>query len=446
MKEIYALLLAGGVVAMATEGSGELNLSRSFFVTDSIRPVDYGYQEFYLKLGQATPRLRFHTSIKTRLWDRQLAGSLSDLVSCEPTTPYELLLWEAYAEVYGFGFEPIDLKIGRQRIAWGTADRLNPTDNLNPLDLSDPFNFGERLPSDALSFSYNLTERYTLTGIYLFSFKPALLPRGSFPLFSRGDSIPVPPGTQITQARDSLSFPSERPEEQGVAAKLSGEVGGLDLSLSYSRGHDCLPLPDSIQFTPLDAALNIESFTHFGFPRIQVIGADFAGEVFSVGIWGEAAWFLPEKYTLRTVMPNPDPRDTLHPFLTQDSVLLHNPYLKFTIGFDYTFRGGPYINTQWMHGFFTDRGKDLNDYLITRMEKKFFQERLRLCLDTGIELDDFQDLGGSYGYALIPGVSYFPTDNLELSLGGVLLDGKDPTLIGQVKDLDLIYLKTRVSF
>jgi len=42
----------------------------------------------------------------------------------------------------------LDIRIGRQRIAWGTADKLNPTDNLNPDDLEDIFDFGKHLDSN----------------------------------------------------------------------------------------------------------------------------------------------------------------------------------------------------------------------------------------------------------------------------------------------------------
>ena len=73
--------------------------------------------------------------------------------------PTFLDIREAYLDVYGFMWDNVDLRIGKQRIAWGKADRLNPTDNLNPYDFSDLFLMGEKTPSNALKVSAYLGER-----------------------------------------------------------------------------------------------------------------------------------------------------------------------------------------------------------------------------------------------------------------------------------------------
>jgi TPR repeat protein len=40
---------------------------------------------------------------------------------------------------------------------------------------------------------------------------------------------------------------------------------------------------------------------------------------------------------------------------------------------DYTFRSGTYLNAQFMHGFFHERGKgNLNDYLIIAAERSAY--------------------------------------------------------------------------
>ena len=66
------------------------------------------------------------------------------------------------------------------------------------------------------------------------------------------------------------------------ALKLSGTAFNLDYSLSYFRGFDDLPMP-----LKLDPAAGLV----LGFPEIQALGFDFAGEWHAVGFWGEGALF-----------------------------------------------------------------------------------------------------------------------------------------------------------
>lgn len=61
---------------------------------------------------------------------------------------------EAKIEVYDFLIPKLDVSFGRQRIKWGTADKVNPIDNLNPHDLEDIWDFGRHKPSDALVLKY----------------------------------------------------------------------------------------------------------------------------------------------------------------------------------------------------------------------------------------------------------------------------------------------------
>ena len=82
--------------------------------------------------------------------NRQKVTDASDLQSMDNVDPWQMELKEAYINFYGFLTDNLDLTVGKQRIAWGTADKLNPTDNLNPDDLSDPLDFGEKLGSNEI--------------------------------------------------------------------------------------------------------------------------------------------------------------------------------------------------------------------------------------------------------------------------------------------------------
>ncbi len=55
----------------------------------------------------------------------------------ERVDPYYIESDAAYLDVYRI-LPHLDLRIGRQIVSWGSADKFNPTNNLNTLDFSDP--------------------------------------------------------------------------------------------------------------------------------------------------------------------------------------------------------------------------------------------------------------------------------------------------------------------
>lgn len=426
--------------------SGNLKLDKRFLITDSVKIADYPYHELNLKLkSNPSQNLYLYSSIKLRLWDQNLASSLADLTALSSNNPYELSLWEAYADLYSFIFDKLDLRIGKQRIAWGTADKLNPTDNLNPDDFSDPLNFGEKIPTEGVNATYYISDEYNLGAIWLPSLKSILLPRGEFPLFDDASTLPLPQGTNLTESADHLTFPNRKVENSMYATKFSGVIVEFDFSLSYFRGYDDVPIVNRLVVTPVDTLGNVRLDTYLGFPEIQVVGFDCAGELYSIGLWGEVAVFLPEE--VKMIMEMPNPVDPLNPIIQDTIILPEEPYVKFTLGGDYTFKNGIYINAQWMHGFFTERGRDnLEDYVMVGIEKKFKNDEINLALAGGLEIKDIKDLKENYGTVIIPEVSYAPTDNVELSLGAFFLGGKTGTLFYTWKEQDQIYVKTEVSF
>src|SRR5262249_37423254 len=72
----------------------------------------------------------------------------------ERVDPYRLEVNAAYIDIYQIG-RGLDLRIGRQVVVWGTADKFNPTNNLNSLDFSDPLLFGKALGNDMVRADYN---------------------------------------------------------------------------------------------------------------------------------------------------------------------------------------------------------------------------------------------------------------------------------------------------
>ncbi len=349
--------------------------------------------------------LFFLISSDIRFYDFPNLTSSFTADDIESDYPWDFLLWEAYVEINKFIWDDLDLKLGKQRIAWGRADTFNPTDNLNPDDFTNFFDFGEKIPSYALKADYYAGD-YTITAVWLPYFEPALLPKGG--TVSLLGKTPV-----------EVDLPAITIENSMFALKLQGNALGWDYSFSYFNGYDDIP----IEFENSDRLV-------MGFPEMQVVGFDFSGEIRSVGLWGEVAAFFPEE-----VKSGPE------------LILSDEAFFKYTLGLDYTFKNGIYLQVQYLHGLFTGRGLgNRNDHIITNIEKDFLNDELTLSLTTGLEVKDIDDFEDSYGTFLVPEVSYRPLDNIELSLGAFLLGGKEETLFGKFKDSDQIYFKAKVDF
>ena len=149
MKQIGLKIITGIVllisanIAKAQDDSDKLKISGELltdqrFLLES--PNDWAWNEnrLTLKLSKKiTDNSKFYSEVWLRNIGLPQVSSSADLYNKGIIDPYNLEIREAYVQLYGFLSPKLDLKIGRQRITWGTADKLNPTDNLNPYDLED---------------------------------------------------------------------------------------------------------------------------------------------------------------------------------------------------------------------------------------------------------------------------------------------------------------------
>ena len=148
-------------------------------------------------------------------------------------------------------FGPIELKLGRQIVAWGRADGLNPTDNLSPRD------FRLLVPQDA-------DLRHGNEAIKLETAAP--LGRVSWLWFPHGASHTLP-----LEAVAGVTYRAERPRGSQWALRWDlASSGGIDGSLSYFQGADPMPdlVPGAASPTSLEVVLRNQ--------RLQVLGADLS--------------------------------------------------------------------------------------------------------------------------------------------------------------------------
>jgi len=396
-----------------------------------------------------TGKSRFYSEVWLRNIGLPNITNSADLYNKGIVDPYNLEIREAYVQINGFLSSKLDLAVGRQRIAWGTADKLNPTDNLNPYDMEDILDFGRHRGSDAINLNYYLNNNFSIQGVFIPFFQPANLPIGIFS-DALNPAIELPQGMVLKELSDTLILPPYNIGQSSVMGfKLKGFAGGVDFSVSYVRGFDGLPFNTRNTFLPGDTPGEINIKSQLSFARTHIIGADLATSLGGIGFWAEGALFIPGKNIIMTndlsaLFPqSPVP-------VTLDSVLLDKtkPYLKFIVGGDYFFPGGSYLNFQYMHGFIFERGsKNLNDYFFLQYEKKFFNEKLTVApFGGGFIVADWSSVKDNYSLIYKPEITYLATDNTELKLSVVIFDGKGNNVFANISDYSMLMFRLKYSF
>jgi hypothetical protein len=427
---LIAILLTAGLAtwAQGLEWGGELRGELALPAGEDFRFAEGGIDSGLLRLDlhlKAQPSQRLHLYAEAALEAQGLPGELSSpakLSSLQDLAPIGFELVEAYADVYGFLLPQLDLRAGRQRIVWGTAEGVSVIDNVNPLNLSDPWDYGRRLASDAVKLKAYVSV-LTLEVVYVPYFRPALLPADSSSLLS------APPGA--TKVDYAILTPGDNLWGNAtLGARLATAVGGWDITASYLYGRQSLPAATSVT---VNADLSAD--VRLSYPRQHVAGLEVAGELFGIGVWGEAALFWPD-YTvvIDTTAVGGGLEETEAEW-----------YAKWALGLDYTFAKGIYVNFQYVHGFYNENDRNaLNDYLLLGLEWKLLRDRLKIGpLGLALEVDD---LAGSWGLALNPELSLYPVDAVQLTVGLRWLTGEQGTSFGSQEKESELYLKAVFSF
>jgi hypothetical protein len=384
---VIALSISSNI-AKAQEDGNKLKLSGDLLIDQRFLlevPNDWAWNENRLTL-ELNKKITGNSKFYSEVWLRNIGlpgiNSSADLYNKGIVDPYNLEVREAYVQLFGFLTKNLDVKIGRQRITWGTADKLNPTDNLNPYDLEDVLDFGRHRGSDAISLDYYFNSEFSLQGVYIPFFQPANMPVGTF-ANALTSTMELPQGMTLMGFTDQINMPQYN----------AGSIGG-------------------------------------------------------VGVWAEAAAFLPENEVLMTndlsamyALPSGS--------VTQDTTVLDKKaYVKFVLGADYNFANGAYLNVQYLHGFINERGTDnLNDYFFVQLDKKFFDDKLKIApLAGGFIVSDWDDMKNNYAIVYVPNISYMATDNAEITLSAAIFDGKGNNMFANLADYNMMMFKLKYSF
>lgn len=321
-------------------------------------------------------------------------------------------------------FGQLDVRVGRQIVAWGRADGVNPTDNLTGEDLTllTPDDDDRRLGATAVRASYYLGD-VSFAGLWLPEF--------------RGHRFPMPPAVET-------SFVRERPEWPGNQWALRVERTGhaVDWSVSYFRGHDLTPdLGTRLAPATADDPVATVSLSHH---RVSVFGADMAANVGRIGLRAEGAYVHTEDASGR------DP-------------FTKNPFLFIVVGGDRTFREYLNLNVQYVYRFIRhDHGvveglspseagiAGLQGIVNSQTRRVQHGASLRVAykwLRETLE-GEFAAVGffGPDGVALRPKMTSALSDSWKVVLGAELYRGESGSLFGLLRPNSTAYVEARWSF
>ena len=391
---------------------------------------------------------------------------------------------EAYVDLFS---RYVDFRIGIQKFAWGRLDEINPTDNLNTEDLTrgatDDEN--ERKIGVPAIKSNIYSELMNCELVWIPQYVPYRLPAPEerwFPGVLKPPAViqtNTPAGDiPITPDYEDIDLSGSAVQYSEYGIRLSRYIAGCDISVSYFRGYDTMP----VTCAPTDLTIELHDLLALDYSisadvtivpeihRMNVYGFDFTTTVGSFTIRGEYAYFQNKYYNrkLTSVLKGEVTQEkqdaimdefleeyldsggtnAVQTFRIDPEIALQMDSMKYGLGADYIY-GDTSVSVQVIQEYVPDYEenkpvyfiKDGFDTIVTLSFKQFFlQNTLEANLDGAYDLE-FED------YMIKPSLKYKFTESLQLTLGAIILDGKeDDSLIGQYQDNDEIYATLRCYF
>ncbi|MBI4590589.1 MAG: hypothetical protein HY725_17305 [Candidatus Rokubacteria bacterium] len=358
---------------------------------------------------KAAPKVFTNASLVLEGWIRN-----QDLFREDAT---EGALREAY---FATSLGPLDLRVGRQIIAWGRADRINPTDNLTPRDftLLVPEDEDQRLGPVAVKATYHLGG-LALTGVWLPHFEPHTIPLRRVPGVTIGERVP----------RETFAQWAIRLEQTGRA---------IDWSLSYFNGFDLVPdfAIDRVTFSSLDVLLK--------YHRIRVIGADAAATLGRYGVRAEAAYTFTEDPSGRRPQ-------------------VKNPFFFLVLGGDRTFLERLNVNLQYLFRFVVhhlspvdlqdpiQRGVATEEAIVANELDEFLHGASLRVSHTWLNETLEGEVAGiltftRLDFVIRPKLTYAVTDRWKAVVGADIFRGERRSFFGRLRDNSTAFAEVRWSF
>lgn len=375
-------------------------------------------------------------------------GALTDRTRIDPLRVESDALFVEFTDM---GWDGLDMRLGRQQLIWGSADRFNPTSNLNALDVEDPLLFGKVIANDMLVMRYQpewslgdadepWLDEWGMELAWVPFFRPAQLPasaglaftdpaeqarRANTPLLqklvSQQDFMMGLQSPWTFETTPTIRLPDRTLGNAMLGARMTFTLWEVDLGFSYFNGFDDFPRGEKFVSEVDSAARLADSTLTLTYPRVQVAGFEWAtslGWLDGAGFWGEAALTF---------------HDDLYRVVHTGSIKINEvereheagSFLKATLGMDYSLTSWLYLNVQYLRGFLDEFGtKNLQNYLVAGVDVKMNRDVFLLRIFSIINLDD-------QSFVFFPSLTFRGWDGGELSMGALVYSssfpGADPT-------------------
>jgi hypothetical protein len=398
----------------------------------------------------------------------------------------------------------LDLRIGKQKFAWGKLDTFQPTDVLNPRWYNDPFVTEEqdaKIGVPAVQAAYflpplpsGLPSGVSLTAIWVpvpISTRFPLRDERWFPPTTDvADVVELEPlellPTNPILVENVLDTVNRRPahqlDEGAIGLRLGGLYGPVDWALYFYDGQetdpvfDFLPtvvwpearraanagLPPPVPAPGEPIRLRSDSDLVPRFARIRLFGGDLSSEYAGFTIRSEAAYgrdrLLPRSIqellseaTIASAVGPPERQARLAEKLQAGErirldlgdLFAASDTIEWGLGVDYLYRG-------WMPLVQINQTVVLDDtpkLLVSGIDTQLLLvlRRSFLAERLGTELGVVEGLARGYTTG-IARFTYEVTDHLRVLLGYVLIAGSRNTLLGQFHDNDEGFVQIRYAF
>jgi hypothetical protein len=415
-----------------------------------------------------------------------------------PSTEVE----EGYVDLF---LGPVDLRLGKQKFAWGKLDTFQPTDVLNTRWYNDPFltdeqdakigvpaaraawyvpALGAHLPQDMsatlvwipvpVSTRFPVqTERW---------FPPAIEVAQAIDV-GRTEALPTNPIRVANSVQEENVTPTHQLDQGAVGLRLAGLWGPVDWDLYYYNGIETdpvlafsptlvypaarrakrrgdplpvVPPPNTVLQLAADSSLTPR------FERIQLFGADGSYELAGFTMRAEVAYGQ-DRLLPRSVQELVSKSNVLHSIgglanqqalaaklgfgervpLDLGDLFATSDTVEWGVGVDY-------MVGSWMPLLQVNQTIVLDDVptlLIDDVDTQFLLALRRAFFEErlGTELAVIQSVSRGYTVGIVRG-AYDVTDHLRVRAGYMLLAGSRNSLYGQFHSNDEAFLRIRYSF
>lgn len=441
--------------------SGRVKLFTSFFAGANPNGKFFSHDTGQFNIKRVETRLKFSGKFSERISYNLRFDAFSnsgDIIVKERfpeagflgspfyTEYFEINLYEGNIKVSDFLFKKLDLTVGKQRIQWGSADKVNVVDVLNPIDFANFFTFDpdyafDRRPQSAINFEYYIGMVSRLQFVWLWQHQVAPLPYG-YTFFTKNFQ-------GISDLTVDKSW-EDKISDTNFGVRFSTTLFNVDASIYYYKGNSPIP---ALRYLSVSDKVT----AGFIYPGLQMIAADISGEISGIGYWAEVACFFPEKITAAAILPvllNGIPQ-----LMEQRFTLFEKHYFKYVIGADYNFGKGIYANVQYLRGFFDEAdfapdsktyfgissGRffgELENYVIGRLEYTNPANTIK------IGIGGIYEISQAKSFSLTPALEFKIADGMLIQAGGFLnLSGdENRTKFGIFRNDRIIYLGFKLDF